>query len=139
MNIVFRLIPAATVQIGLVLFFFLYCKTYDAAMSMSVLAFSVFSFVIFIRVCMPFDVYRAFLVTGLTFIGVVAIVADNFAKQIELFGIKYQVISGDPKLLIVLAVALAVAFVGYLALSFGVSKLHKYLDKKREERRYEHF
>ena len=139
MNIVFRLIPAASVQIGLVLFFFLYCKTYDAAMSMSVLAFSVFSFVIFIRVCMPFDVYRSFLVTGLTFIGVVAIVADNFAKQIELFGIKYQVISGDPKLLIVLAVALAVAFVGYLALSFGVSKLHKYLDKKREERRYEHF
>jgi len=139
MNIVFRLIPAATVQVGLVLFFFLYCKTYDAAMSMSVLAFSVFSFVIFIRVCMPFDVYRSFLVTGLTFIGVVAIIADNFAKQIELFGIKYQVISGDPKLLIVLAVALAVAFVGYLALSFGVSKLHKYLDKKREERRYEHF
>ena len=139
MNIVFRLIPAASVQIGLVLFFFLYCKTYDAAMSMSVLAFSVFSFVIFIRVCMPFDVYRAFLVTGLTFIGVIAIVADNFAKQIELFGIKYHVIKEDPKLLSVLGVAFAVAFVGYLLLSFGVSKFHKYLDKKREERRYDHF
>ena len=136
MNIVFRLIPASTIQVGLVIFFFLYCKDYDTAMSLSVLAFSIFSFIIFIRVCMPFDVYRAFLVTGLTFIGVVAVIADKFAK-FELFGIKYD--SLNPKLFLVLTIVLIVALVCYLLLSFGVSKLHKYLDKKREERKYDHF
>jgi len=139
MNIVFRIIPASTVQIGLVIFYFLYCKSYDAAMSMSVIAFSLFSFVIFIRVCMPFDIYRGFLVIGLTFIGVVAVVADNFAHQIELFGIKYYVIKDDPKLVLVLAISILVAFIVYSALSFGVSKFHKYLDKKREEKIYDHF
>lgn len=136
LNIVFRLIPASTIQIGLVVFFFLYCKDYDSAMSLSVLAFSLFSFVIFIRVCMPFDVYRTLLVIGLTFVGVVAVIADKFAG-FELFGIKYQ--SLNPHAFLVLGITLGVALIVYLLLSFGVSKLHKYLDKKREERRYDHF
>ena len=136
LNIVFRLIPASTIQIGLVVFFFLYCKDYDSAMSLSVLAFSLFSFVIFIRVCMPFDVYRTLLVIGLTFVGVVAVIADKFAG-FELFGIKYE--SLNPHSFLVLGITLGVALIVYLLLSFGVSKLHKYLDKKREERRYDHF
>ena len=136
LNIVFRLIPASTIQIGLVVFFFLYCKDYNSAMSLSVLAFSLFSFVIFIRVCMPFDVYRALLVIGLTFVGTIAVIADRFAG-FELFGIKYESLNGQSFL--VLGIALGVALIIYLALSFGVSKLHKYLDKKREERRYDHF
>ena len=136
LNIVFRLIPASTIQIGLVVFFFLYCKDYDSAMSLSVLAFSLFSFVIFIRVCMPFDVYRTLLVIGLTFVGVVAVIADKFAG-FELFGIKYE--SLNPHAFLVLGITLGVALIVYLLLSFGVSKLHKYLDKKREERRYDHF
>ena len=136
LNIVFRLIPASTIQIGLVIFFFLYCDDYNSAMSLSVLAFSLFSFVIFIRVCMPFDVYRSLLVIGLTFIGVVAVVADKFAG-FELFGIKYESLNAHSFL--VLGIALAVALVIYLALSYGVSRFHKYLDKKREERRYDHF
>ena len=136
LNIVFRLIPASTIQIGLVVFFFLYCKDYDSAMSLSVLAFSLFSFVIFIRVCMPFDVYRTLLVIGLTFVGVVAVIADKFAG-FELFGIKYD--SLNPHAFLVLGITLGVALIVYLLLSFGVSKLHKYLDKKREERRYDHF
>ena len=136
MNIVFRLIPASTVQVGLVIFFFLYCKDYATAMSMSVFAFSIFSFIIFIRVCMPFDVYRAFLVTGLTFIGTVAVIADKFAG-IELFGIKYN--SLNPNLFLALGITIVVALILYTGLSIGVSKLHKYLDKKREERKYDHF
>ena len=136
LNIVFRLIPASTIQIGLVIFFFLYCKDYDTAMSLSVLAFSLFSFVIFIRVCMPFDVYRTLLVIGLTFVGVIAVIADKFAG-FELFGIKYETL--NPHTFLVLGITLGVALIVYLLLSFGVSKLHKYLDKKREERRYDHF
>ena len=136
MNIVFRIIPAAFIQIGLVLFFFLLYKDFVVAKSLSVLAISIFSFIIFIRVCMPFDVYRAFLVTGLTFIGVVAVIADKFAR-FHLFGIEYD--SLNPRLFIVLGVALVVALILYTGLSFGASKLHKYIDKKREERKYEHF
>ena len=105
-------------------------------MSLSVLAFSLFSFVIFIRVCMPFDVYRALLVIGLTFIGVVAVISDKLAG-FELFGIKYECL--NPHLFLVLGITLGVALIIYLGLSYGVSRLHKYLDKKREERRYDHF
>ena len=137
MNIVFRLIPASAVQIGLVMFFFFWCKDKDTAVALSVLAFSIFSFVIFIRVCMPFDVFRTFLVVGLTFIGIVATLADVFAKKVALFGINYSVL--NPKLFLTLFIVLLIALVVYAALSFGVSKFHKYLDKKREERKYDHF
>ena len=137
MNVVFRLIPAATVQIGIVIFFFLYCKDFETARSLSVMAFSIFSFVIFIRVCMPFDVYRSFLVVGLTFIAIVATVADVFAKQISMFGIEYSLIT--PKLALTLCLTLLVSLIVYVLLSFGASKLHKYLDKKREERKYDYF
>ena len=137
MNVVFRLIPAAFVQIGLVVFFFIYCKDRDSAQTLSVLAFSIFSFVIFTRVCMPFDVYRTFLVIGLTFIGSIVTIADVFAKQISLFGINYSLVDG--KLALALVLSLVVALIVYAGLSVGMSKLHKYLDKKREERKYDYF
>ena len=136
-NVVFRLVPAALVQIGLVVFFFTYCKDKESAQVLSVLAFSIFSFVIFIRVCMPFDVYRTFLVIGLTFIGIVVTLADVFAKQISLFGINYGLVTG--KLALTLILSLVVALAVYGGLSFGSSELHKYLDKKREERKYDYF
>lgn len=135
-NIIFRIIPASLIQIGLVVFFFIYCPDFDVAKSLSVLAFSIFSFIIFIRVCMPFDVYRAFLVTGLTFIGVVAVIADKFAK-FKFFGIEYDKL--NPRLFLVLGIVLVVALIIYMGLSIGASKLHLFLDKKREERKYEHF
>ena len=136
MNIVFRIIPASVVQVGFVVFFFLYCKDYETAKSLSVLAFSIFSFIIFVRVCLPFDVYRVFLVSGLLFIGAVTIVADVFAKQTSFFGINYSTLSA--KSFLVLFIALIVAFILYSALSVGVSKFHKYLDKLREERKHDH-
>ena len=141
-NIVFRLIPASVIQIGFVVFFFLYFRSagadgFEAAKTLSVLAFSIFSIAIFICVCLPFDVYRAFLVVGLTFIGFVALIADFYAKNMNLFGLSYEVIT--PKYSLILFISLLVGLVLYGALSFGVSKLHKYIDKKREERRYDHF
>jgi len=133
MNIVFRIIPASFVQVGFVIFFFCYCKDYETAKSLSVLAFSVFSFIIFVRVCLPFDVYRVFLVSGLLFIGAVTIVADVFAKQTSFFGINYDRLNA--KSFLVLFIVLVVAFIVYFLLSVGVSKFHKYLDKLREERK----
>lgn len=133
MNIIFRIIPASVVQVGFVVFFFCYCKDYETAKSLSVLAFSIFSFIIFIRVCLPFDVYRVFLVSGLLFIGAVSIIADVFAKQASLFGINYSMLSA--KSFLVLFIVLVVSLILYAALSMGVSKFHKYLDKLREERK----
>lgn len=133
MNIIFRIIPASVVQVAFVVFFFCYCKDYETAKSLSVLAFSLFSFIIFIRVCLPFDVYRVFLVSGLLFIGVVSIIADVFAKQASIFGINYSLLSA--KSFLVLFIVLVVSLILYSALSMGVSKFHKYLDKLREERK----
>lgn len=130
MNIVFRLIPAAFVQIGFVVFFFIFYKDFELAKSMSVLAFSIFSFVIFIRVCLPFDVYRGFLVFGLTFIGVVAMIADIFSKQNEFFGISYERIWSNPKSILVLCLTLFIGLIIYGLLSVLVSKFHKHLDIK---------
>ena len=138
-NVVFRIIPASTVQIGLVIFFFLYCKDATSAQTLSVLAFSIFSFVIFIRVCLPFDVYRIFLVVGLTFVGVTATIADIFAKQIDFFGLEYSIFKGNSHYVTALCVSLLVALIVYGGLSVAVSKLHNYIDKKREERKYDHF
>ena len=141
-NIVFRLIPASVIQIGFVVFYFLYFRNlgpdgFETAKTLSVLAFSIFSIAILIRVCLPFDVYRLFLVIGLTFIGIVALIADYFAKNMTLFGLSYDVIT--PKYTLLLAISLIVGLALYGLLSFGVSKLHKYIDKKREERKYDHF
>ncbi len=136
MNIVFRIFPAATVQVALVIFFFIYCKDYETATSLATLAISIFSFVIFIRVCLPFDPYRAFLVGGLTFVAALAIVADIFSSA-KLFGINYSLITKN--LFWALIISLIVAGILYALLSVGASKFHKYLDKKREERIDDYF
>ena len=138
MNIVFRLIPASVVQIGLVMFFFWYCKDFETAKTMSILSFSIFSFAILIRVCMPFDVYRAILVPGLMFIGGMWMVADNFIQNPDYkLGIAYELVT--KQLWITLVIVIVVALILYGALSYGVSRFHKYLDKKREERKYDYF
>ena len=138
MNIIFRLIPASVIQTGLVIFFFCYCKDYETAVSLSILGFSIFSFVIFIRVCLPFDAYRAFLVVGLMFIATVLMVADYFAKNPNwTFGINYDCLANGGALTLVLTLIVALAL--YIGLSVGVSKFHKYLDRKREERKYDYF
>ena len=136
MNIVFRIFPAATVQVGLVVFFFLYCGDYKTATSLATLAISIFSFVIFIRVCLPFDPYRAFLVGGLTFIAVIAVVADVFSNR-ELFGVDYSLVTKN--MIWTLLISLIIAGILYALLSVGASKLHKYIDKKREERIDDYF
>lgn len=137
-NVGFRIAPASLVQIGLVVFFFLFEPNPDVATTLSVLAISVFSFVILIRVCLPFDVYRFFLVIGLAFVGAISIVADYFAsKGVGIFGIDYDIM--DSHLVVLLAIVLVVALLVYIGLSIGASRLHKYLDKKHEEKIYDHF
>ena len=137
-NIMFRVLPAALIQIGFVIFFFCYEKSVDEAITMSVLAFSIFSLIILIRICLPFDIYRVFLALGIVFVSGITIVADYFAasKKINL-GIEYNLL--DKTHVITLLIVIAIAFVIYIGLSIGASKLHRYLDQKREESKYDHF
>lgn len=138
-NIAFRVFPAAIIQILLVTFFFIYAKDVETATCLSVFSFSVFSFIILIRICLPFDIYRIFLVSGLVFIGAILMVADYFARSTKFnLGIDYDLLLGKQSV-IALIIALVVALVVYIALSYGAHKLHKYIDKRREEKKYDHF
>ena len=144
LNILSRVIPAAIVQIFLVAFFFgfsvlnNYYIPQDLARTFSVLAISLFSFVILVRVCWPFDIYRIFLVVGLGFIGGTAILADYFALGDDsILGIKYSMLSWDKSWLLVATFIVSVGL--YIGLEFLANFLHKKIDKRREESKYDHF
>ena len=132
LNIAFRVIPAALVQIGLVIFFFLYCKDFETAHTLSVIAISLFSLIILIRICLPFDIYRALLVGVLVFISGIFLLSDFLIQPIPLLDIRYDLISIN--LWLTLLITLVVGSIVYLGLSIGASKLHLYIDKKREEK-----
>lgn len=144
LNILSRVIPAAIVQIFLVAFFFgfsvlnNYYMPQDLARTFSVLAISLFSFVILVRVCWPFDIYRLFLVVGLGFIGGTAILADYFALgDGSLLGIKYSMLSWDKSWLLIATFVVSIGL--YVGLEFLANFLHKKIDKRREESKYDHF
>ena len=138
LNILFRILPAAIIQVGFVVFFFLVEKDIEVATSLSVLSFSIFSLVILIRICLPFDIYRVFLVIGLVFVSGIVMVADYFAQSPSFnLGINYSVLNEHNA--VVLSIVLLVSLVLYILISFGASKLHKFMDKKREEKKYDHF
>ena len=134
-NIAFRVAPAAFIQIGLVVFFFLFCQDFATAQTLSVLAFSIFSLIIFARVCLPFDIYRIVLFTGLTFVAIITTITDILLKQTQIFGLNYSLLTSDD--VFALFVVLSIALMIYLALSYGSTKLHELIDKKREVKRYE--
>lgn len=139
MNIGFRVLPAAIIQTLFVVFFFLYEKDVEVATSLSVLSFSIFSFVILIRICLPFDIYRFFLVVGLVFISSIVMVADYFANSAHFnLGINYSVLLNKEHAL-TLIVVMIVSLILYIALSYGVHVLHNYIDKKMEEKKYDRF
>ncbi len=131
-NILFRVVPAALVQIGLVIFFFAYCKDADTATAASVITISIFSLIYFIRTCLPFDPYRAVLAGGLVLIEAILFIFDRFALEKSFFEIQYSKISGS--ILWAVVISLLVATIVYFALCLGASKLHKFIDKKREEK-----
>lgn len=146
-NILVRVIPAAVVQVLIVTFFF-GCKTIDenfmspeAARTLSVLAISLFSMVILVRVCWPFDIYRIFLVCGLTFVGVMGVLADYFALgkfgKESILGIDYRVLEG--KFAWILALVIIVAAAIYVGLEFAATAVHRAIDKRKEAQKYDHF
>ena len=143
-NILFKITPAAFIQIIMVVFFFFIGNlafnwfSLELADTLSVLCISVFSFVILLRICIPFDIYRIFLTVGLGFVGFVAILADYFAfRDNSIFHINYSLLQG--KDIAIFAVVLIVAIAGYIGLEILFKRLHEYADRKREEQKYDHF
>ena len=142
-NILFKIAPASLIQILIVAFYFFIGVLvigwdFQLATTLSVLSFSVFSFVILIRVCMPFDIYRIFLTVGLGFVGFMAVLADLFAfRDNSIFGIQYSLLDG--RSIIILIVVLIVAIAAYVGLEILFDRLHKYIDKRKEEQKYDHF
>ena len=142
-NVIFKIIPAALVQVLIVVFYyfigFVAGGWFDAtvAQSLSVISFSIFSFVILIRICMPFDIYRVFLTVGLGFIGAIAILADYFAfRDNSIFDINYNLNGGH---IATIFVVLVVAVSAYVGLEILARKLHEWIDKHKEESKYDHF
>ena len=131
-NILFKVVPAAIIQIGLVVFFFVFYKDISLATAASVVAVSIFSLIYFIRTCLPFDPYRAVLSGGLVIIEAILLILDRFAIEKDVFEIKYNLIDGS--VILAITIALLVGTILYFGLSIGASKLHKLFDKKSEEK-----
>jgi cation-transporting ATPase E len=132
-NVLFRLVPAAIVQIGLVVFFFAFYKNADVATACSVISFSVFSLIYFIRTCLPFDPYRLVLSVGLILIEIILIVLDRFALTSSFFKIGYSALNGPAIWSIVITLLVGTCI--YFGLSLGASKLQKIVDKNLEEKK----
>ncbi|MBQ0008791.1 MAG: HAD-IC family P-type ATPase [Firmicutes bacterium] len=143
LNILFKITPASLIQIFIVLFYFLVGKLalgwdVELAKTLAVISFSVFSFVILIRVCMPFDIYRIFLTVGLGFVGLMAILADYFAfKEKSIFGLSYSLLNG--RYVAILFVVLVVSIAAYVGLEILFDRLHQFMDRRKEEQKYDHF
>lgn len=143
-NILFKIIPASLIQILIVVFYFFIGNlgfgwfSFELARTLSVLSFSIFSFAILVRVCMPFDIYRIFLTVGLGFVGSMAILADFLASsESSFFGIEYGLVDGRSTA--ILFVVLIVAVGAYVGLELLFDRLHKFIDRRKEEQTYDHF
>ena len=136
LNIVFRVIPAALVQIGAVFFLYMFYDKLEIANYLSVLAISFLSFLVFIRVCLKFDIYRLVLVIAMAII-TAGILLGDFLLGTQILEIDYKVLQVEHWLALLLVILVASAV--YVGLSFAASKLHNYIDKKREEKKNESF
>ena len=143
-NIMFKIIPASFIQIMLVIFYFFIGHlgfgwfSFELATTLSVLSFSIFSFVILIRICMPFDIYRIFLCLGLGFVALAMILADLFGfKDNSVFRLQYSLLDG--KSIAILFSVLVAAIAAYIGIELLFKKVHKFMDKRREEQKYDHF
>ena len=106
-NILTRSVPAGIVQvlIGFVPFAIFYLSNgqvldFETTKTISVIAFSLSSFVILFRICMPFDIYRVALFAALSIIGSILFIIDLFAIYPNIdgtgfFKINYGLISPE--------------------------------------------
>ena len=107
----------------------------------SVIAFSLGSFIVLVRICMPFDAYRAMLVIGLGFVDMIALFSDyHYSKSLSaaetgIFGVNYSIFEGgfSSKTTFSLMLCIIVSIVCYVLFEYLAVRIHKWIDKKKEE------
>ena len=117
-------------------FFYMFYNDLTIANSMSVMAISIFSFVVFVRVCLKFDIYRLFLVIVCAILCTAIFVVD-FLLNLQFLEINYRALQVSHWLTLLLVMVIAIIL--YFGLSLLASKFHKYLDKRREEKKNDRF
>lgn len=143
LNILTRSVPAAISQVLIsVTFFIIAYASHEqiinvpTATAMSVIAFSVGSYIILFRICMPFDIYRTALMIALTIIAGILFAIDRFVMYPNLngtgfFKINYGLINGDNWWLLALLIAISIPlYIGVETLSV---KIHDSIVKRRLE------
>lgn len=151
-NIMSRVLPAAMIQIAMVCIIYLFAYigngnviTLDNAKDLAILAFSVGSFVVLLRVCIPIDAYRAMLVIGLGFLDMAIVFADSrlalsSTSLVGWFGVNYQSlqdITGKPMFTLLLIIIGGIVL--YVVFEKIAGAIHRHIDKKKEESKYENF
>lgn len=142
-NILTRSVPAALAQVLSCFVFFIAAFatnqqfiTIETAITMSVLTFSVGSFIVLFRICMPFDIYRGALFAALVLIGGILFVIDIFVfypnlKGTGFFQINYNLINGTNWWL--LATVIFSSIFIYLGLETLLVRIYDSLIKNRHE------
>ncbi len=142
-NILTRSVPAAITQVLACSIFFIAAFAtneqfinFQTAITMSVLAFSVGSFIILFRICMPFDIYRGALFAALLLIGGILFVIDIFVfypnlKGTGFFQINYNLINGTNWWLLITVMFTSI-FV-YLGLETLLVRIYDSLIKNKHE------
>ena len=154
-NILSKVLPAAFMQISMVLGLYLIAYVFRSSIinpgnvkDLAVFAFSIGSFIVLVRVCMPFDAYRTLLVIGLGFIGMIAFFADyhagawksNIDKSI--FGINYGVLGRgliNDKTAYALLFTVIAGILLYVLFEILAVKIHNKIDKMKEAAKYERY
>ncbi len=140
-NIFKKAVPSAISMIAIVLITFLIhwvfpsYLSFDTARAISVIVYSMFSYVILFNVCWKFDIYRIVLFVSMLVFGIVAIVIDIFMPSTTggsaLFDIPYNQLDGLNWFLIIIIFAIAIP------IFIGVRALFKIIENKLEEREKE--
>ena len=144
-NILTRSVPAAISQVLVSMSFLIIAYasgetilSIPTAIAMAVLCFSIGSFVILFRVCMPFDIYRVALFVGLIIIGIIFYSIDIFVFYPNLngtgfFQIDYSLINSSNWWILVLTFSLSVPL--YMGLETISVRFYDYVVVPHNEKR----
>ena len=144
-NILTRSVPAAISQVLVSMSFLIIAYAsggtildIPTAIAMAVLCFSVGSFVILFRVCMPFDIYRVALFIALIIIGVIFYAIDVFVFYPNLngtgfFQIDYHLITSTNWWILALVFALSIPL--YMGLETISVRFYDYVVVPHKEKR----
>lgn len=111
----------------------------DTAITMAVVVFTIGGYIILIRICMPFDIYRVVLLLSTAAIGIILLVIDMFTIYPNLpggsgfFKIDYGLIGSNNWWIIPSVIAAAIPI--YIGLEFATKNGFKFILKKERKQK----